>query len=369
MHIRLLLALLMVTVVAASEERHLVQRAVRDYYDAPCDSSTPILVVGTFKAGFGNILDWWMLSLYALFSDYMDKGVRRVLVFERGGMWVEIDFVQDVIRPSACQQLFDTDRHQFKDAERAEHYRHGAVFRSMVRTNKFRHVPLRTVLTALYNHFLWPKFDGRRFGVLELSTRRGHVGIHYRRGDACTTAKINTGRPPCQPFGDYLKHVPAKAASIFVATDDPSFSGNEDKRIVVYPMERDKYTPKGTLKIEAFADKSRAKEFMQDYLLDVADLATSAHLIGQCYSSMMNAALFLGVDNKNYTCVDQGYPCLRGGCPTPHAFRRDRCPWMLEAFDPGTKFTLYEPLYKSLWEDFKKGGDLCDASLRVSGTL
>ena len=169
------------------------------------------------------------------------------------------------------------------------------------------------------------------FEDVHLDVPRPLVAIHIRRGDACTTKGVNYGRPPCQNLETYLADLAeverryaadepsARVQSIFVATDSADVISeiralNDSRMWWLSGVDRAKYAPEGSQKIENFMASAKRVDALRDFWTEVTVMAQADAVIGQCYSTMFDMAVF-GGRHKGYRCTDEGYPCARGGCP------------------------------------------------------
>ena len=380
----------------ADEERLL--RVMRAFHEAGnCTRDTSLYVTGTGHSGFGNMFMWWFLDWLRLLHIYAQTGERHVHVIgEQDGWWGGVSIDRDVWRPSVCQAAYRADASGLPRRAGNVDLPYGFA---MTRLPGFENRSVRWVLRkalAYVLQFSVTESEMRALGApvtlasnasrvsfedVHLDVPRPLVAIHIRRGDACTTKGVNYGRPPCQNLETYLADLAeverryaadepsARVQSIFVATDSADVISeiralNDSRMWWLSGVDRAKYAPEGSQKIENFMASAKRVDALRDFWTEVTVMAQADAVIGQCYSTMFDMAVF-GGRHKGYRCTDEGYPCARGGCPTPLSGAHDRCSWMESAFTMPKVPETYDPLYAALYADYQKNREMCFQTRRI----
>jgi len=179
------------------------------------------------------------------------------------------------------------------------------------------------------------------------------IGVHIRRGDACSRRHVNNGRPPCWNDEKFISSMEravestrqlrqGKLLKFYIASDDVSALHTIPclwAKNFTRPEADFAFLELNRTKYEILAGKNVnienhgmgdviSIEFFRDFITEVSVLAQSDFLIGDFYSAFLNLAWVMS-DAIGYFSVDNSFPCLRGGCPNPHGSSTTWCrgPW------------------------------------------
>lgn len=175
------------------------------------------------------------------------------------------------------------------------------------------------------------------------------IGVHIRRGDACSRRHVNKGRPPCWNDEKYISSMEravestrqlrlGKLLKFYIASDDPSvmhtipclWANNFTRPKAAFAfleLNRTKYeiVVEKNVNIENHGmGDAMGIEFFREFITEVSVLAQSDFLVGNFYSAFLNLAWIMS-DALGYFSVDDSFPCLRGGCPNPHGLSTTWC--------------------------------------------
>lgn len=336
-----------------------------------CDPAvTPILVGGEKRSGLGDVFTYHLVGFHvALLTG-------RVYVYDSGSgsgggssSWAP-NFLREGLRRSACQEAWEARPGDFQRVE--WHSAGNGDPRALLRQAPFEGRPFLWWTQQLASRVLRPRAErvgrvlvsdlgssgsgsgsGSEWEVDTLAEAPPAdliVGVHIRRGDSCTTLRVNYARPPCQPTEDYiaalraiLRQHQASGATVQVrlSTDQEGLRKEVRDRLrlevqgvgagavhllTLSGVDLDRYRPRGSLKIEdALTAADDRHQVVRDFWREQDFLAGSRLLVGQFFSNFLNLALFRAPAATGFASVDGALPCLRGGCPSPLAYTADRC--------------------------------------------